>query len=108
MIEVIRQYGDTLGRAFQIADDCLDLTGSAAELGKNPGADVALGKLTWPAMIGLERSQQAARELASRAAALAAELVARAAAWREVPSSSLDEAAGLLQDVAFYAVERRS
>jgi len=105
---VIRAYGDTLGRAFQIADDCLDLTGSAAELGKNPGADVALGKLTWPALLGLEKSQQAARDLAARAAEQARELVAEAAVWREVAATSLDEAAGLLQDVAFYAVERRT
>ena len=108
LVEVIRAYGDTLGRAFQIADDCLDLTGSAAELGKNPGADVALGKLTWPALLGLEKSQQAARDLAARAAEQARELVAEAAVWREVAATSLDEAAGLLQDVAFYAVERRT
>lgn len=108
LIEVIRRYGDTLGRAFQIADDCLDLTGSAAELGKNPGADVALGKLTWPALLGLEPSQRAARDLASQAADLAGDLVASAAAWREQASSSLDDAGVLLQDVAFYAVERRT
>ncbi|MGC6487466.1 MAG: polyprenyl synthetase family protein [Planctomycetota bacterium] len=108
VIEVICKYGDTLGRAFQIADDCLDLTGSADELGKNPGADVALGKLTWPALLGLEQSQRAARDLAAQAAELAGELVAAAAVWREVTVSSLDHAAGLLQDVAFYAVERRT
>ena len=55
-MQIITEYGNKLGRAFQIADDCLDVTGSAAELGKNPGADVALGKLTWPALLGLEQN----------------------------------------------------
>jgi geranylgeranyl diphosphate synthase type II len=103
----LRQYGDRLGRAFQIADDCLDLTGTPAELGKNPLADVALGKLTWPRMVGLERSLAAARELAGEAAALVPLVTARAAEWRGVPVGVLDDTAGLLQDVASYAVERR-
>lgn len=108
VVQLLTEYGDRLGRAFQIADDCLDVTGSAEELGKNPGADVALGKLTWPALLGLEQSQQAARELAEEAAGLASEVVSAAATWRSVDRSSLDEAARLLQDVAFYTVERRT
>ena len=101
---LLRRYGDLLGRAFQIADDCLDLTGTAAELGKNPQADIALGKLTWPAILGLEPSRRAARELAEQAAALAQPIVLAALPGRE---GELDAAARLLQDVAFYAVERR-
>ncbi len=108
VVEVLAQYGDRIGRAFQIADDCLDLTGSAEELGKNPGADVALGKLTWPALLGLERSQEAARELAIEAAGLADELICAAADWRSVPRTALDDARMLLQDVASYTVERRT
>ena len=102
------QYGDRLGLAFQIADDCLDRTGSAAELGKNPGVDVAAGKLTWPALVGLEKSQEAAKALAEEAAGLAEQVVSAAAEWRSVARSSLDGAAKLLQDVAFYTVERRT
>lgn len=108
LLQVLTEYGDKIGRAFQIADDCLDVTGSAQELGKNPGADVALGKLTWPALLGLEPSLAAARELAEQAASLAGEVVSAAAAWRAVDRSSLDEAVLVLQDVAFYTVERRS
>lgn len=104
----LRSFGDLLGRAFQIADDCLDLTGSAAELGKNPLADVALGKLTWPAMIGLEASQREARRLADEARAAAPGLVADWAIRRGLPVGTLDWAGRLLQDVAAYAVERRS
>ena len=108
VLEILSKYGDTVGRAFQIADDCLDVTGSSEELGKNPGADVALGKLTWPALLGLEQSQAAARELAEQAAALAVSLSRAVAEWRMVEVSCLDEMTRLLQDVAFYAVERRT
>jgi geranylgeranyl diphosphate synthase type II len=105
--ETLTRYGDLLGRAFQIADDCLDLTGTAAELGKNPLADVALGKLTWPALVGLEPSLAAARATAAAARAIAVEVGRAAAAWRGSGSAALDAAVGLLQDVADYAVERR-
>jgi geranylgeranyl diphosphate synthase, type II len=108
VLDLLRQFGDRLGRAFQIADDCLDLTGSAAELGKNPLADVALGKLTWPAIAGLETSLATAAQLAAEAAVLAPQVAAAAARWRGVPVATLDAAVLLLQDVASYAVERRN
>ena len=119
LLAELRVFGDLLGRAFQIADDCLDLTGTAAELGKNPLADVALGKLTWPAMIGLEASQRQARELADRAVAHVPAVLAATAAWRAANGGAaspagaelqlaLDWAGRMLQDVACYAVERRS
>ncbi len=44
----LRNYGFNLGMAFQMADDLLDYTASAKELGKNPGADIREGKLTLP------------------------------------------------------------
>lgn len=108
LLDLLRRFGDQLGRAFQIADDCLDLTGTAAELGKNPLADVALGKLTWPAMVGLETSLATARRLAEEARALAPAIGAAAAAFRGVEPAALDAAVRLLQDVASYAVERRN
>jgi geranylgeranyl diphosphate synthase type II len=108
ILDLLRGYGDRLGRAFQIADDCLDMTATATELGKNPGVDVALGKLTWPALVGLETSLETARSLAEEAASLAEQVVSAAASWRGVARSSLDGAVQLLQDVAFYAVERRT
>lgn len=108
VLEPLRAYGDAVGRAFQIADDCLDLTGTAAELGKNPLADVAAGKLTWPALVGLQESLATAHELARQACDHATRAVAATAAWRGVPTATLDAVRLLLQDAASFAVERRS
>jgi geranylgeranyl diphosphate synthase type II len=105
VMEPLERYGDGLGRAFQIVDDCLDLTGSAEELGKNPRADGEHGKLTWPAIVGLEPSLAMARQLAAAAAGLAPEVASRAGRWRGL---ALDDAAPLLQDLASAATERRS
>ena len=107
VLELLRDYGDLVGRAFQIADDCLDLTGSADELGKNPRSDLARGKLTWPSLVGLSASQQKARELAEMAAARAPALVTAAAECCG-NRSRLDAAVPLLQDVALAAVNRRN
>jgi len=60
-------FGERLGLLFQIADDILDVTGSAATLGKSPGKDAAAGKLTYPAVYGLDAAN---RELEALAASL--------------------------------------
>jgi geranylgeranyl diphosphate synthase, type II len=63
-------FGQRLGLLFQIADDILDVTGSAASLGKSPGKDAVAGKLTYPAVFGLEAAN---RELEALAEALTRE-----------------------------------
>jgi geranylgeranyl diphosphate synthase type II len=63
----LARYGSAFGVAFQIVDDMLDVTGTAEQLGKTPGKDTAQGKLTYPALLGLERSRALAREQARRA-----------------------------------------
>ena len=50
-VEALRVYGMKLGMAFQIMDDALDYTASAAEMGKNAGDDFADQKITLPAII---------------------------------------------------------
>ncbi|TXT37246.1 MAG: geranylgeranyl pyrophosphate synthetase [Planctomycetota bacterium] len=62
-------YGTCIGLAFQIADDVLDVTGSQDKLGKGVGKDAGLGKLTYPGLIGLDRSRQMAQELIDEACA---------------------------------------
>lgn len=62
-------YGRDLGRAFQIADDILDITSTPAALGKTVGKDAAAGKQTYPRCVGVEASQAAARSAAREAIA---------------------------------------
>ncbi len=54
------RFGQMLGRAFQIADDLLDLTASVEKLGKQVGKDRPAGKQTFPCCIGVEASREAA------------------------------------------------
>src|SRR5205809_1852185 len=52
----LRRFGLALGTAYQIYDDCLDLFGAEALVGKSLGTDLANGKLTLPMLVALERS----------------------------------------------------
>ena len=55
--EAGEKYGQNLGVAFQIVDDLLDVQGDTAMLGKQTGMDAQRGKMTWPAVYGLEQSR---------------------------------------------------
>jgi geranylgeranyl diphosphate synthase type II len=59
-------FGKELGLLFQIVDDILDATGTAAELGKTPGKDEAAGKVTYVSLYGLERARELADEARAR------------------------------------------
>ena len=84
-------YAQSVGLAFQITDDILDVEGDADTLGKTPGADQAHHKPTYPALIGLEQAK-------ARRAKLAADAFAAL-----VP---LGENAALLAHLAHYVIER--
>jgi geranylgeranyl diphosphate synthase type II len=60
-------YGQNLGIAFQIVDDLLDVQGDTATLGKQTGMDAQRGKMTWPAVYGLERSRADAGRVVQQA-----------------------------------------
>jgi geranylgeranyl diphosphate synthase type II len=62
-VEAIGRAGQSLGLAFQIVDDILDVEGSLAELGKSAGSDERKHKATYPSLHGLPASKQRAREL---------------------------------------------
>lgn len=62
-IEAIRNYGRSIGLAFQIVDDILDIVSTTEELGKDAGSDVEKGKATYPSIVGLENSRTKAKEL---------------------------------------------
>ncbi len=89
----LERYGETVGLAFQIADDVLDATSTTAALGKTAGRDAALGKSTYPALLGVEGA------------------VARAVRLAEEGRSALEKAELLtpeLARLAAFAVDRKS
>ena len=62
-MEIIRKYGRSIGLAFQIVDDILDIVSTTEELGKDAGSDIEKGKATYPSIVGLEKSRERAKEL---------------------------------------------
>ncbi|HKF54804.1 MAG TPA: polyprenyl synthetase family protein, partial [Blastocatellia bacterium] len=66
-IETLRQYGEKIGLAFQVADDILDVTSTSEQLGKTPGKDMAARKATYPALHGVAQSENRARQLVGEA-----------------------------------------
>jgi farnesyl diphosphate synthase len=65
----LRGYAHDLGLAYQIADDLLDVEGSAAEIGKPVGADAIAGKATFVSILGIERARAQAELLIRQAVA---------------------------------------
>jgi geranylgeranyl pyrophosphate synthase len=64
------EYGLKIGLGFQIADDILDVSASSEQLGKTAGKDEKAGKATYPAIMGMKKSRQLARNLADEAVAV--------------------------------------
>lgn len=62
LIEKAAEYADSLGLAFQIIDDILDIIGDAEKLGKPIGSDASNGKLTYASINGIERSSEYAEK----------------------------------------------
>ncbi|MBI5135865.1 MAG: polyprenyl synthetase family protein [Nitrospirae bacterium] len=66
-LAALTEYGRHVGLAFQVVDDILDVTADSATLGKTAGKDQDQNKLTYPALIGLERAREMAAGLAAAA-----------------------------------------
>ena len=62
----LRQYGLDIGLGFQIADDLLDVSATSEQLGKTAGKDSRQGKLTYPALVGIEKARQIAEQIAEK------------------------------------------
>ena len=84
-------YGATLGLAFQIADDLLDVEGEALVVGKTVGADAAAGKATFASVLGIAEARRKAQTLYNEAL---------------VSLRFLGDNGGLLALIAHHAVER--
>ena len=88
----LRTYGQSIGLAFQIVDDVLDLTQTSEQLGKTAGKDTAAEKVTYPALFGIGESIRKADALVEKACA---EL------------NEYGEAASTLKELAHYLAERK-
>jgi geranylgeranyl diphosphate synthase type II len=91
-IKRLRTYGRSIGLAFQIVDDVLDLTQSSEQLGKTAGKDAAAEKTTYPALFGIDES------------------IRKADAMVEEGNAQLDvygDAGITLKELAHYLVERQ-
>ncbi|WP_440981348.1 polyprenyl synthetase family protein [Shinella sumterensis] len=89
----LRRYGETVGLAFQIADDLLDLTADAATLGKATGKDAERGKATLVARRGQAWAEDRLQALVKEAEALLAPFSHRA---------------GILVETAHFIANRRN
>ena len=92
-LEALSSFGSHVGLAFQIVDDLLDVEASTSSLGKTAGKDAAQGKVTFPAVYGIERSHEMAEE-----ERLEAHLALR----------PFDERAGRLRELADFIVRRKA
>jgi farnesyl diphosphate synthase len=87
------RYARAIGLAFQIVDDLLDIEGDPSLLGKTIGADLARGKPTYPAAVGLPAARRKAEELMDEA---------------EAALSPFGESARMLRWLGGYIVHRQS
>jgi len=67
MTSAVDAYGESIGLAFQIVDDILDVEGESTALGKTAGKDAAAGKPTYPSIYGLAESRRLAASCIERA-----------------------------------------
>lgn len=93
-LPILDTYAESIGLAFQVQDDILDVVGDTATLGKRQGADQQLGKSTYPALLGLEQARNKARDLIDDARQSLSQLAAQ----------SLDTSA--LEALANYIIQR--
>ena len=88
----LRAFGQSVGLAFQIVDDVLDVTQTSEQLGKTAGKDTAAEKTTYPALFGIDESLRQADALIDQACA---EL------------NEFGPSASTLKDLARFLVERK-
>ncbi|HEY1802578.1 MAG TPA: farnesyl diphosphate synthase [Terriglobales bacterium] len=88
----LRSFGQSIGLAFQIVDDVLDVTQTSEQLGKTAGKDTAAEKATYPALFGIDVSIKKADALVEAAF---------------VALESFGSSAETLQSLAKFLVERK-
>ncbi|MCH5200287.1 MAG: polyprenyl synthetase family protein [Oscillospiraceae bacterium] len=69
-VKTAEEYGKSLGLAFQIVDDILDMTGDSSEIGKPTGSDAKNSKKTYPLLVGVEQARKTAEHFTNQALTL--------------------------------------
>ena len=91
--DALNHYGIALGRAFQIADDLLDVEGDAATVGKSTGKDAVAGKATFVGVLGVDGAKAQLHRLVTEA---------------EAALARFGESANILKAAARYVAERQA
>ena len=91
-VEKLRSFGQSVGLAFQIVDDVLDVTQTSEQLGKTAGKDTAAEKATYPALFGVDESLNRADELVQ---------------FGDAALESFGKRADTLRSLARFLVERK-
>lgn len=65
--EILEEYADLIGLAFQVKDDILDVEGTFEDLGKPVGSDIDLHKATYPSILGMEESKKILNDTVEKA-----------------------------------------
>jgi len=87
--DLLCDYGLKIGLGFQIADDILDVSESSEQLGKTTGKDEQANKVTYPSVIGLEKSKELAKRLADEAVAVLEPFGKKAKVLRQLTTALL-------------------
>jgi geranylgeranyl pyrophosphate synthase len=66
-LSILKAYGQKIGLAFQIRDDIIDVESPSSESGKPQGSDAIKEKITYPSLVGMEKSKIRSQELAEEA-----------------------------------------
>lgn len=90
-MDALITYGEKIGLAFQIKDDILDIESTSEKMGKTVGKDEATGKLTYPALLGMDESKELMKDTVSEA---------------KQAIEKFDEKAFMLRLLADYIAER--
>ncbi|NQT83862.1 polyprenyl synthetase family protein [bacterium] len=80
----LKEYGSSVGLAFQVTDDLLDAEGEQEILGKPVRADEEKGKAAYPSLVGGKRARQVAEELTRQAIGCLTDLGEKAQPLREI------------------------
>jgi len=89
-VKKMDEFGKTLGLAFQIVDDILDVEGSTATMGKTIGKDLNSQKSTYPSVIGMKQSKELAGKLTTEALGMLAEYGTKAKVLTELTQYLLE------------------